>query len=33
MKPVFDKMGKNITRVGGRGDGQTTKVATPSSWR
>jgi 2-hydroxy-3-oxopropionate reductase len=27
MKPVFDKMGKNVTRVGGNGDGQTTKVA------
>ncbi|RZN30252.1 2-hydroxy-3-oxopropionate reductase [Bradyrhizobium sp. Leo121] len=27
MKPVFEKMGKNITRVGGNGDGQTTKVA------
>ena len=27
MKPVFDKMGKNITLVGGNGDGQTTKVA------
>jgi len=27
MKPVFDRMGKNVTRVGGNGDGQTTKVA------
>src|SRR5947209_1588240 len=27
MKPIFDKMGKNVTRVGGSGDGQTTKVA------
>jgi 2-hydroxy-3-oxopropionate reductase len=27
VKPVFEKMGKNITRVGGNGDGQTTKVA------
>ena len=27
MKPLFDKMGKNITLVGGNGDGQTTKVA------
>jgi 2-hydroxy-3-oxopropionate reductase len=27
MKPVFEKMGKNVTRVGGNGDGQTTKVA------
>ncbi|WP_291609576.1 2-hydroxy-3-oxopropionate reductase [Bradyrhizobium sp.] len=27
MKPVFDKMGKNVTHVGGNGDGQTTKVA------
>ncbi|MGY3614342.1 2-hydroxy-3-oxopropionate reductase [Bradyrhizobium sp. USDA 10063] len=27
MKPLFEKMGKNITRVGGNGDGQTTKVA------
>src|SRR6201990_2008566 len=27
MKPVFDKMGKNVTLVGGVGDGQTTKVA------
>jgi 2-hydroxy-3-oxopropionate reductase len=27
MKPVFEKMGKNITLVGGNGDGQTTKVA------
>jgi len=26
-KPLFDKMGKNITLVGGNGDGQTTKVA------
>lgn len=27
VKPVFDKMGKNVTRVGANGDGQTTKVA------
>jgi len=27
MKGVFDKMGKNVTRVGTNGDGQTTKVA------
>jgi 2-hydroxy-3-oxopropionate reductase len=27
MKPVFELMGKNITLVGGNGDGQTTKVA------
>ena len=27
VKPVFDLMGKNITLVGGNGDGQTTKVA------
>jgi len=27
MKPIFDRMGKNVTRVGGNGDGQTTKVA------
>ena len=27
MKPVFDRLGKNVTRVGGNGDGQTTKVA------
>jgi 2-hydroxy-3-oxopropionate reductase len=27
MKPVFDRMGKNVTHVGGSGDGQTTKVA------
>src|SRR5215203_5944669 len=27
LKPVFDKMGKNVTLVGGNGDGQTTKVA------
>jgi len=27
IKPVFDKMGKNITHVGANGDGQTTKVA------
>jgi 2-hydroxy-3-oxopropionate reductase len=26
-KPVFDKMGKNVTLVGGNGVGQTTKVA------
>ncbi|EPE96715.1 2-hydroxy-3-oxopropionate reductase [Rhizobium grahamii] len=26
-KPLFEKMGKNITLVGGVGDGQTTKVA------
>ena len=27
IKPLFERMGKNITRVGGNGDGQTTKVA------
>src|SRR5262245_17579284 len=27
MKPIFEKMGKNGTLVGGNGDGQTTKVA------
>ncbi|KJC56546.1 tartronate semialdehyde reductase [Bradyrhizobium sp. LTSPM299] len=27
MKPVFERMGKNVTHVGGNGDGQTTKVA------
>ncbi len=27
VKPLFDKMGRNITLVGGNGDGQTTKVA------
>ena len=27
MKPMFEKMGKNVTRVGANGDGQTTKVA------
>jgi 2-hydroxy-3-oxopropionate reductase len=27
IKPIFDLMGKNITRVGGNGDGQTAKVA------
>jgi len=27
VKPLFDKMGKNVTLVGGTGDGQTTKVA------
>src|SRR6202453_4425711 len=27
VKPVLEKMGKNITLVGGNGDGQTTKVA------
>lgn len=27
VKPLFEKMGKNVTRVGGNGDGQTTKVA------
>jgi 2-hydroxy-3-oxopropionate reductase len=27
VKPLFDVMGKNITRVGGNGDGQTTKLA------
>ena len=26
-KPLFDRMGKNVTLVGGNGDGQTTKVA------
>ncbi|MCS3725006.1 2-hydroxy-3-oxopropionate reductase [Bradyrhizobium betae] len=27
MKPIFDRMGKNVTHVGSNGDGQTTKVA------
>ncbi len=27
VKPIFDLMGKNVTLVGGNGDGQTTKVA------
>jgi 2-hydroxy-3-oxopropionate reductase len=27
VKPLFERMGKNITLVGGQGDGQTTKVA------
>jgi 2-hydroxy-3-oxopropionate reductase len=27
IKPVFDRMGKNVTLVGGNGAGQTTKVA------
>lgn len=27
VKPFFEKMGKNVTLVGGNGDGQTTKVA------
>jgi 2-hydroxy-3-oxopropionate reductase len=27
VKPLFDRMGKNITLVGGNGDGQTAKVA------
>jgi 2-hydroxy-3-oxopropionate reductase len=27
VKPLFGLMGKNITLVGGNGDGQTTKVA------
>ncbi len=27
VKPLFDKLGKNITLVGGNGDGQTCKVA------
>jgi 2-hydroxy-3-oxopropionate reductase len=27
VKPVLEKMGKNVTRVGGTGDGQTCKVA------
>lgn len=27
VKPLFDRMGKNVTLVGGNGDGQTTKVA------
>ncbi len=26
-RPLFEKMGKNITLVGGPGDGQTAKVA------
>jgi 2-hydroxy-3-oxopropionate reductase len=27
VRPLFERMGKNITRVGGNGDGQTAKVA------
>jgi 2-hydroxy-3-oxopropionate reductase len=27
VRPLLEKMGKNITLVGGNGDGQTTKVA------
>lgn len=27
VKPLFKKMGKNVTLIGGNGDGQTTKVA------
>jgi 2-hydroxy-3-oxopropionate reductase len=27
VKPLFEKMGKNVTLIGGNGDGQTTKVA------
>lgn len=27
VRPLFDAMGRNITRVGNNGDGQTTKVA------
>jgi 2-hydroxy-3-oxopropionate reductase len=27
LKPIFEMMGKNITLIGGNGDGQTTKVA------
>lgn len=27
VRPLFEKMGKNITLVGGNGDGQTTKIA------
>ena len=27
IKPIFDLMGKNVTLIGGNGDGQTTKVA------
>src|SRR5437868_10605121 len=27
MKPIFDRMGKNVTHVGANGDRQTTKVA------
>jgi len=27
VKPLFERMGRNITRVGGNGDGQTAKVA------
>jgi len=27
LKPIFELMGKNVTLVGGNGDGQTTKVA------
>ena len=29
--PLLQRMGKNITLVGGNGDGQTTKVANPSA--
>jgi 2-hydroxy-3-oxopropionate reductase len=32
IRPLLEKMGKNITLVGGNGDGQTTKVANRSSW-
>ena len=32
VKPLFELMGKNITLVGGNGDGQTAKVANRSSW-
>jgi 2-hydroxy-3-oxopropionate reductase len=31
VKPIFEKLGKNITLVGGNGDGQTTKVANPEA--
>ena len=27
IKPIFEKVGKNIVRIGGNGDGQTCKVA------
>ena len=27
MRPIFERMGKNVTHVGANGDGQTTKVA------
>ena len=33
VKPLFELMGKNITLVGGNGDGQTAKVANPDHRR